>query len=73
MANYLKKMAEQDLVGDILTAVGESECTLDELLRRVKGGCWTDVLYEVYALSRSGHLDIIYNGSACVTSVRARH
>jgi hypothetical protein len=73
MAEYIKKMDEQDLVGDILTVVRESECTLDELLRRVKGECWTDVLYEVYALSKAGHLDIIYNDSACVTSVRARH
>lgn len=69
----MKQMDEQDLVDDILTVVRESECTLDELLRRVKGESWTDVLYEVYALNKSGHLDIIYNDSACMTSIRARH
>ena len=63
-------MEEQDIFGDILTVVGESEYTLDELLQRVKRESWTDVLYEVYALSKSGHLDIIHNDSACVTSVR---
>ena len=46
------------------------DCTLDQLIQCLRELCWSDVLFEVHKLSRSGQLRLTESSLGLTTTLR---
>jgi hypothetical protein len=46
------------------------DCTLDQLIQCLRELCWSDVLFEVHKLSRSGQLRLTESSLGLTTRLR---
>ena len=65
-------MLQQDTIADQILEVVRlyPECTLEELIYRLRELSWSDVLYEVHKLRRSGQLRLTESSLGLTTTLR---
>jgi hypothetical protein len=65
-------MLQQDTVANQILEVVRlnPDCTLDELIQCLRESRWSDVLFEVQKLSRSGQLRVTESSLGLTTTLR---